>query len=654
VFDLRTSPFYLLGVSPRDNRAIIAQATETAITEGALDEAVATRAQQILMSPRLRLGAELSWLLGLAPNRTRQLIDETTPSREAVAGLPLLAGANLAAHRCSTDSSPAYHALLFRFYEQRDDNDILHAVNSERKAANFPEVPLDLLQEVMPDLTQQHTSAFIEFITREPCPGGSLLAFLHENFADGSKAIGFLDNIAERFDDWAAGSFQRAEEAITGALTKIEEKPTTLNQHLPVFSAAIGEWASIAAPHQFILARRHINDPRTEQLLGKIRSVCLRLNNELGDPKTPLALTKAALPAFEGSPGHFELANADLKTLEQRVADHDAFKLIEPLHNFISGLNNKHREIGASLRKGNFKKDGNGYAGDLFRLFEKSAVELAGMPAKGAPFRLLLSLAIDLHNQSSATEEALILVRALQAFRDVPKEDDVVENLEKNGIILYHSALQKNLAAAVQGKRFRRCARIAQELAASATDEEERAGWEKLRIDFDHRSVKQGLSYGGSAIAVIVVIIMASMGDRTPSRNYPANPTTSQSPTYSDQASVVVPAPGSGVLSPPELRWCLLEIDRLKRIRQIAGESPTDRIADAWNTRQTYWTERCADKQYYKKDHDVAERFVQTSATTLQSEAQAIYASWSQPTSPRTSPATPPASTPKLVPGRPR
>jgi hypothetical protein len=45
VFDLRTSPFYLLGVSPRDNRAIIAQAMETAIAEGTLDETAATRAR---------------------------------------------------------------------------------------------------------------------------------------------------------------------------------------------------------------------------------------------------------------------------------------------------------------------------------------------------------------------------------------------------------------------------------------------------------------------------------------------------------------------------------------------------------------------------------------------------------------------------------
>jgi hypothetical protein len=222
VFDLRISPFYLLGVSPRDNRAIIAQATETAISEGTVDEAAATRAQQILMSPRLRLGAELAWLLGLAPNRVKQLIEEATLSGDAVSGLPPLAGANLAAYRCSSQSSPAHHELLFRFYAQRDDNDILNQVNSERRVAGFPEVPLGLLQEVIPDVTQQHTAAFIEFIIREPWPGSALLSVLKEHFVEGSNAIGFLDEIAQRFDNWAAGKLQQAEEAITRALTSVQ------------------------------------------------------------------------------------------------------------------------------------------------------------------------------------------------------------------------------------------------------------------------------------------------------------------------------------------------------------------------------------------------------------------------------------------------
>ena len=116
MFDLRTSPFYLLGVSPRDNRAIIAHATETAIAEGTLDETAATRAQQVLMAPRLRLGAELNWLPGLAPNRVKHLIEGATLSADAITGLPLLAGANLAAYRCSSQASPVYHELLFRFY----------------------------------------------------------------------------------------------------------------------------------------------------------------------------------------------------------------------------------------------------------------------------------------------------------------------------------------------------------------------------------------------------------------------------------------------------------------------------------------------------------------------------------------------------------
>jgi hypothetical protein len=653
VFDLRTSPFYLLGVSPRDNRAIIAQATETAISEGTLDETAATRAQQVLMAPRLRLGAELSWLPGLAPNRVKNLIEEATLSADAITGLPLLAGANLAAYRCSSKASPVYHELFFRFYERQNDNDILSLVNSERRAGNFPEATLDLLKEVMPDVTQQHTASFIEFITREPCPGNALLSILKEHFIDGSNVIGFLDEIAQRFDDWAAASFQQAEEAITRALTSIKEKPASLNEHLPAFSTAIGVWASVAAPHQFILARRHVSDPRTEQLLSNIRGVCLHLNNEIGDPKTPLALTQAALLAFEGSPGHLDLVRTDLKILEERVSDHDVFKVIQPLAEFVTELSSRHSELCASLRRGNFKRNGNGTAGKLFDLFQSSARDLSGTPGGAAPFRAILSLAIDLANNSQASEEALILVRALQTFSDVPKDDDLTESLRANGLIARQTVLQKQLATAAQAKHFGQSAKLAKELEEAANDDEDRAGWRKVRQTFEARSSKQRWSWGIGGAVVVGVIVMASVGDNRSTVSTTYRAPTAASTTY-DQTSVSMPAPGAGVLSGPELRWCLLEIDRLKRIRQIVGESPTSAVANAWNARHTDWDGRCAEKKYYKSDHDVADRLVQTSAEKLQSEALAIYSSWSQPTSQRSAPAVPAPSTPHLVPGRPR
>jgi hypothetical protein len=440
------------------------------------------------MSPRLRLGAELSWLPGLAPNRAKQLIEGENLSADAIAGLPLLTGANLAAYRCSSRVVPVHHELLFRFYEQQNDGEVLTLVNSERRVANFPEVQLDLLKEIIPEVTEQHTDSFIEFVTREPLPGSTLLSVLKEHFVDGSNVIGFLDDLAQRFDDWAAGSFQQAEEAITKALDTIKEKPASLDQQLPAFTAAIGVWASVAAPHQFILARRHLNDPRTEQLLSKIRGVCLLLNNEAGDAKTPLALTKAALPAFVGSPGHHDTVTADLKTLEERVAQNDALELIKPLVDFVSHLKSRHSEICTSIRRGHFKGNGRGSAGKLFDLFRTSAKDLAGSQASAAPFRIILSLAIDLANDSQASEEALILIRALETFDDVPKDEQLVEALRSNDLIAHRTVLQKKLAQMAQAGRTRQSAALARQLADTATDDEDRAGWTKVRAQFEHRA----------------------------------------------------------------------------------------------------------------------------------------------------------------------
>jgi len=643
VFDLRTSPFYLLGVSPRDNRAIVAQAAETAMAEGTLDEAVATRAQQILMSPRLRLGAELSWLAGLAPNRVKQFIESISLDANAVANLPRLAGANLAAHRCSSQLSPVHHGLFFRFYARRDDNEILSVINSERRAGGFPEASLELLQEVMADTTQQHASSFIDFISREPSPGDTLLSLLKEHFVEGSDVIGFLDDIAQRFEVWALGSFQQAEEVITGVLTKIQETPTTLDEHLPTFSKAIAVWASVAAPHQFMLSRRHLNHPRTEELFAKIRDVCLRLNNELDDPTTPLALTKAALPAFKGSPGHLDIITTDLKFLQERVSDHDAFKPIEPLHNFVKTLKSRHDDLCRSLRTGNFKKHGKGVAGDLFRLFETCATEVANTPARSAPFKVVLSLAIDLHNESSASDEAFILINALQTFHGLPSDDEVVERLKTNARIVYGMILQKNLAIAAQAKRFGQSAKLAKELEEIANDNEDRDGWRKLRLNFEHKRRARRCAYGAVA-GIIGVIVLASALDNRTDRFSPYPKTTSgtSAPTSSDQTSVSIPAPYGAVLSAPEIRWCLLETDRLKRIRQFAGETPSNATANAWNARHQDWNGRCAGKQYYKTDYDVAERLVLASAATLQSEALALYSSWSQTPTQSTAPVSSP------------
>jgi hypothetical protein len=187
-FDLRTSPFYVLGVSPRDDRTTIEDAKEAAISDGRLSETEALRLQQLLMAPRPRLGAELAWLLGVAPNRARKLIDEVAVTVDEAAGLPLLAAANIAAHRCAQNLVPAHPDLLISFYARNDEEETLSLLNPERRTSGFPEVPRQLMQEVLQELRHAHTGALIVFIRGQPNPGRSLLEILQKNFLDDRRS----------------------------------------------------------------------------------------------------------------------------------------------------------------------------------------------------------------------------------------------------------------------------------------------------------------------------------------------------------------------------------------------------------------------------------------------------------------------------------
>jgi hypothetical protein len=365
-----------------------------------------------------------------------------------------------------------------------------------------------------------------------------------------------------------------------------------------------------------MMARRHLKDARTDQVLPKIRGVCLHLNNDLGDPKTSLAITKAALPAFEGSPEHQGLIQADIQTLEELAASHHAFKIVEPLIALVTEVNDKHRELCTSITRGNFRQDGSGLAGNLYRVFSRAEQDLAGDPARASPFRIILSLAIDLNNQSEATEEALIIIRALQAAPNVP--EDVVEKLNENGRIAHQTILQKQVTAAAQGKRFGRCVGLAKELEASSHNEEDRAGWRKLRQQFEHRrNVQRGKWIAWAAIGGI--IFFASLFDN---RSTPSSPRPASTPA----PSYVRPA---DAFTASEIQWCVFEFDRLKRIRTITGDSAPDAVADAWNARYADSKSRCSTKKYYQQDYDAAERLLQASSAQQQAEALSLYRSWS-------------------------
>jgi hypothetical protein len=95
---IHENPFFVLGASTRDDRRRILELADQLSLE--IDDEVCQKARSQLTSPRQRLIAEISWLPGISPRKTGELLGilERDPlSLRRSSGLPTLANLNLAA-----------------------------------------------------------------------------------------------------------------------------------------------------------------------------------------------------------------------------------------------------------------------------------------------------------------------------------------------------------------------------------------------------------------------------------------------------------------------------------------------------------------------------------------------------------------------------
>ena len=145
---LHLSPFWVLGVSARDDRRHIVQKAEERSIE--LDPEICQRARSELTSPRTRVAAEIGWLPGLSPARAAHLADCVRRNPGAVRSeqaLPTLARVNLlAAAFESLDAHtprPYVSAFLQELASLVDKvalEEVVRDINEDRMASGFPQI----------------------------------------------------------------------------------------------------------------------------------------------------------------------------------------------------------------------------------------------------------------------------------------------------------------------------------------------------------------------------------------------------------------------------------------------------------------------------------------------------------------------------------
>ncbi len=121
--DLLTNAFFILEASPRTSKGQLVELAEDAALIG--DHTEVSDARSALSNPKSRLGAEISWLLGVSPSRAKALIEKLRSNPCEIygdLGVPPLAAANLIAsalyhmHECTdTDVHVACEELADHF-----------------------------------------------------------------------------------------------------------------------------------------------------------------------------------------------------------------------------------------------------------------------------------------------------------------------------------------------------------------------------------------------------------------------------------------------------------------------------------------------------------------------------------------------------------
>lgn len=425
------NPFYLLGVTPRDNRQrIIEMAEEKSLT---LDSDICDKARADLTNLRVRIAAEIAWLPGLSPKRTTDLINilHVNPDSIRKQNLPPLARANLLSAAfdglkpaINTDEWVQWLLDLAYTIEEIDLEEVIRDINEDRMIAGLTEIKsLTILEDeftthrrnyqetVIAALNRLSTLKLVDIITQAveiaTEVGDQSAPTLLKDLIEGdyqSKTRTFIEKEAEnvtRFVELIQKSAPKGEETVTLLVDRMEQ--------------VLLKWDKIAQPIQVVMKSSGNEHDISQKLAYQIRQLGVDLYNEHGMINTATRITQILQGVFAELPEVVERLDEDSETLEslsiqreeeerQQKWANDLLQLLDTLKSAASkkqSVNPIINQIPLILKQG-----------DPLEIPDemRSALGLA-----------IRSLSVDLFNEHDLLDEAEQLTTMLQnAFSDLP------------------------------------------------------------------------------------------------------------------------------------------------------------------------------------------------------------------------------------------
>lgn len=326
---LTKSPFAVLGVTARDDRARILEAAEeqSLIADG--DSCQQARA--LLTNPRRRLDAELAWFPGSSPRVAEQAL---TTSRSALAQIPLspLAKANalvMLAGVSAPDSAAELSAFIDELTSAIDATDIaqvVREVNEDRQIAGFPPVTsLEIADEAFRERRQTLRRIALALLDRTPTSQmtdalNMLVGRLREEKRFSNFLHEIIDDYALRAQPYMTKEMANAERLMAKAREVAGSRPDALPPLIDALRTLLGTWKELTHPIQVSATVRGRPDEEGESLAFSVRSLAIDLNNDHDLVDQARQVSDLLASSFVALPRVLSKVSEDAEALERLAA----------------------------------------------------------------------------------------------------------------------------------------------------------------------------------------------------------------------------------------------------------------------------------------------------------------------------------------------
>jgi tetratricopeptide (TPR) repeat protein len=671
-FNLLNNPFVLLGLSPTAKPAAIKEAYEDAVEDGIVDADVLLRAQQTLLTPRLRIEAEVGGFLDVDFSLAAQIVSDIrsgTPIEgieERLRKLHSLPRSNVIAHYGS--AKPVRLSDLLGLIDAQAavaPGAVCDAINDVRQENALGRVNRDAVSEALSKLKERQTKAVIETLGSNDEAVAIFGRFVSKivGSAD-SQTIFLLDNYVGMFRQTVASELSRRGEVVA-ALCNDLKKNHRSDATREKLEEALRSWIALARPVQTYEAHRQREDPAAREMYGKVRELALYLSNEEREFESARKIVALASKVFDYLPRAADQMAQDAAQLVELRNDKLADELLTPLFQACEDINKSHRVLETELLRAGFGAGSVGSARKLFDLFKAAVKSTAGFPFSDAPWRLVRSVAISLNNDSSSPQSADRLIQGLldHATLMVPTAE-MVAALSEDQRTVRKNQIENDLTKYVQVQKWKEVEQLAERLLNMETDGEKQDTLRALRdgAQAKLKAAKRVRWFWAVVVAGIILWVVVENNRPSNSGYQPSRTSYQTSPTPSDKSpssnpyqsppssgyqaapgpSHTVPAPvrsdpfdsgetvpsaGSGrTLSQSNIRYCSYQGVRLEAARPLVGGGGT--ILQGFNAAIDDYNSRCSNFRYRPSDKEAVDSELPVKRSSLETEGRNLASTW--------------------------